>query len=559
MGLRHKVLSKTGSTRGTAYTMSNKVLTHEGKTHVVWLDQIRNIYVRTFHHQARRWSKPVFVGEGDDNHAGAALAMDSEGFLHLVFGPHHNPIQHAISARPNTSTSWVMQPVLGGSAATYPSLVCDAEDTLHVCYRGAFADERPRSLMYQRRPKGGAWSDPVQLVNPEGPLAYTQFENALYVGKDGTLFLSYHIVRAWEADHKEICGRGFGVMMSRDGGMGWQTVDGEALFLPTTPDSPCVIEFDENLDVRMGNIVCDGSGHPFFSLNRREGDFWQTLLYRRRRNQWEAVPLFPEVERVFGDCEMSDVCALSISEDGVLYAAGVVCPRGGGWAASGNEVVLFTSHDSGDTFSTYAISKEDPRASNWLPSVERCTGHNRVDVPGLVYTHGEKGEGCSPDVDTEICFVSLEQVARDEAAEVTRAVAGVEHLSGLAFTEEQRKKIRRRVEGYRANYQALRDVEVGYDVEPPTVFLPGVAPGGEATSFRLCDGGSVDRPTSDEELAFLPVSKLARLIESRAVSPVELARLYLDRLHAYGPGLHCVVTVTEDLALKQAKVAEAEI
>ncbi len=77
--IKHKVLSKTGSTRGTAYTMSNKILTHGGKTHVAWLDQICKIYVRTYHHRTRRWGRPVCVGTGDDNHAGAAFAMDSRG------------------------------------------------------------------------------------------------------------------------------------------------------------------------------------------------------------------------------------------------------------------------------------------------------------------------------------------------------------------------------------------------------------------------------------------------------------------------------------------------
>ena len=44
----------------------------------------------------------------------------------------------------------------------------------------------------------------------------------------------------------------------------------DALTLPTTPASPCVIEFDEQINVRMGNIVCSSDGTIFFTLNRRE-------------------------------------------------------------------------------------------------------------------------------------------------------------------------------------------------------------------------------------------------------------------------------------------------
>ncbi|MDP6779205.1 MAG: BNR-4 repeat-containing protein, partial [Candidatus Latescibacteria bacterium] len=275
--MKHKVLSTTGSTRGTAYTMSNKILTHEGKTHAVWLDQISKSTIRTYHHKTRRWGQPVHIGTGDDNHAGPALAMDSKGYLHVVYGPHHNPIQHAVSKRPNTSTAWVQQEPFGGRCATYPSLVCDSEDTLHACYRGAIEEEIPRSLIYQRKPKDGEWSTPVQLVDPQGLRAYTQFTNALHLGSDGTLYLVYHIVRATEQDSRDTKGRGFGAMRSRDGGVTWETMSGEQLSLPTTPDSPCVIEFDESLNVRMGSAACVG-GSLAFTLNRREGAHPETFL-----------------------------------------------------------------------------------------------------------------------------------------------------------------------------------------------------------------------------------------------------------------------------------------
>jgi Asp-tRNA(Asn)/Glu-tRNA(Gln) amidotransferase A subunit family amidase len=62
-----------------------------------------------------------------------------------------------------------------------------------------------------------------------------------------------------------------------------------------------------------------------------------------------------------------------------------------------------------------------------------------------------------------------------------------------------------------------------------------------------------------EELAFLPVTQLGPLVRARLVSSVELTRMYLDRLKRYGPKLNCVVTLTEDVALKQAAEADREI
>jgi Asp-tRNA(Asn)/Glu-tRNA(Gln) amidotransferase A subunit family amidase len=66
-------------------------------------------------------------------------------------------------------------------------------------------------------------------------------------------------------------------------------------------------------------------------------------------------------------------------------------------------------------------------------------------------------------------------------------------------------------------------------------------------------------PATEQELAFLPVTHLARLIETRQITPTELTKLYLSRLKRYDPRLLCVVSLTEDLALRQARQADEEI
>ncbi|MEY4541189.1 MAG: hypothetical protein RLZZ306_2946, partial [Bacteroidota bacterium] len=61
------------------------------------------------------------------------------------------------------------------------------------------------------------------------------------------------------------------------------------------------------------------------------------------------------------------------------------------------------------------------------------------------------------------------------------------------------------------------------------------------------------------DLAFYNVRQLAELIKTKKISSVELTKFYLERLKKYDPQLQCVVTLTEDLALKQATQADAEI
>lgn len=62
-----------------------------------------------------------------------------------------------------------------------------------------------------------------------------------------------------------------------------------------------------------------------------------------------------------------------------------------------------------------------------------------------------------------------------------------------------------------------------------------------------------------DSTAFLGLADLGRLLRSRRTTSVQLTELYLDRLHRYGPKLNAVVTITDDLALEQARQADREL
>jgi Asp-tRNA(Asn)/Glu-tRNA(Gln) amidotransferase A subunit family amidase len=66
-------------------------------------------------------------------------------------------------------------------------------------------------------------------------------------------------------------------------------------------------------------------------------------------------------------------------------------------------------------------------------------------------------------------------------------------------------------------------------------------------------------PANKDELAFYTVRELAELIRTKQISSVELTRFFLDRLKKYDEQLKCVVTLTEDRALKMAQKADREI
>jgi Asp-tRNA(Asn)/Glu-tRNA(Gln) amidotransferase A subunit family amidase len=66
-------------------------------------------------------------------------------------------------------------------------------------------------------------------------------------------------------------------------------------------------------------------------------------------------------------------------------------------------------------------------------------------------------------------------------------------------------------------------------------------------------------PSSDDAIAFAPVTQLSRWIEQRKLSSERLTRIYLDRLRRFDPKLRCVITLTDEPALRQARQADSEI
>ena len=66
-------------------------------------------------------------------------------------------------------------------------------------------------------------------------------------------------------------------------------------------------------------------------------------------------------------------------------------------------------------------------------------------------------------------------------------------------------------------------------------------------------------PSDEADIAYASVTRLARWIETRQITSERLTQIYLDRLQKFDPKLRCVITLTADHALEQAKNADREI
>src|SRR5437867_1255601 len=135
-------------------------------------------------------------------------------------------------------------------------------------------------------------------------------------------------------------------------------------------------------------------------------------------------------------------------------------------------------------------------------------------------------------------------------------------LSGLHFSDDELKQMVDAANRNLTQYEELRAVHIPNDVSPPFHFsaiVPGIEVNKTKWPFRLSAAPSAKRPANLEEAAFWPVRHLAELIRTRQVTSVELSGMYLARLHRYSGLLNNVVTFLDELAMTQARKADAEI
>ncbi len=133
-------------------------------------------------------------------------------------------------------------------------------------------------------------------------------------------------------------------------------------------------------------------------------------------------------------------------------------------------------------------------------------------------------------------------------------------LIGISFTPAERDSMLENLSELRADYDALRKISLPNDVAPALYFNPLPAgfkmPTGPS-SFKAAPIGKLT--LNRAELPFYTVAQLGELLRTRQITSVELTQFFIDRLKKYNAQLFCAITVTETLALEQAKRADEEI
>ena len=159
--------------------------------------------------------------------------------------------------------------------------------------------------------------------------------------------------------------------------------------------------------------------------------------------------------------------------------------------------------------------------------------------------------GAGPAVGPEVSpatFAEAEKLVQVELTQGERSVAAGSWRKTMAALYERRTGPRK---------VALETPLAPYSQWDPV--LPGQKAGPARERFIRSTDDAGPLPARDEDIAFAPVTKLSRWIEQRKLTSERLTQIYIQRLERFDPTLRCVITLTRDLALAQAKQADAEI
>jgi Asp-tRNA(Asn)/Glu-tRNA(Gln) amidotransferase A subunit family amidase len=158
--------------------------------------------------------------------------------------------------------------------------------------------------------------------------------------------------------------------------------------------------------------------------------------------------------------------------------------------------------------------------------------------------------GTSPSVGPEVSpatFAEAEKLVQFPLTEKDRAQAAGNWRAAMAPLYERRTGPRKvAIPTTTAPYSLINSILPGQPTLP-------------AKNEFVRTTSDAPLPTTDEAIAFAPVNQLSRWIETRKLTSTRLTEIYLARIERLNPKINCIITLTRDHALAQAKAADAEI
>ena len=180
-------------------------------------------------------------------------------------------------------------------------------------------------------------------------------------------------------------------------------------------------------------------------------------------------------------------------------------------------------------------------------AVSRLHAQNPSNLPPGAPPAFGAGPAFGPEVSTTT-FAEAEKLVQFPMTEAQRTQAASSWRKTLAAVYERRT--------------GPRKLGLESTLAPATRWdpmIPGVTSAVRQDRFVRSSTEPSSLPAKDEDIAFATVTQLSQWIEKRQITSSRLTQIYLERLEKFNAQLRCAITITRDVAMKQAKQADEEI
>lgn len=164
---------------------------------------------------------------------------------------------------------------------------------------------------------------------------------------------------------------------------------------------------------------------------------------------------------------------------------------------------------------------------------------------------------------TTICFLAfmfIQLASYSQNISVTE-IANAEKMYGLHFTDAKRDSMVNQLKINLELYQYLHSFNLPNSVPLPQWFdpiLPEMKFNTRQHPIIWTVRANVVMPADTNKLAFYSIAQLSALLRHHKITSVQLTRFFINRLKKYGDTLHCVISFTEGIAMRQAKQADKD-
>ncbi len=255
----------------TTVFRNNSLVTHKDTQYIAYYDADSYMVLGKRKLGSEHWTlkRSQYKGNCADAHNIISLMVDGDGYLHVSFDHHGQPLNYCKSVSPGSLTLGDKMPMTGVDEAdvTYPEFYLLHNGDLIFVYRSG-SSGRGNLVMNRYLLKSKKWVR-VQdvLIDGEGKRnAYWQ----LYVDKAGTIYLSWVWRETWlvETNH-DLC-----FACSRDGGKTWEKSNGEKYVLPiNAANAEYAWRIPQKSElINQTSMSADDEGHPYIATYWRERD-----------------------------------------------------------------------------------------------------------------------------------------------------------------------------------------------------------------------------------------------------------------------------------------------